>query len=237
MIQILKSNERGKTRLEWLDSRHSFSFGEYHDPARMGFGHLRVINEDVIAPMMEGKAQGFGAHPHRDMEIVTYLLGGSLQHKDSLGNGSTIHTGEVQYMSAGTGIVHSEFNPSREQPAHLLQIWILSQSRGLPPAYAQQDFSAKRAPGTATLLLSPEGRDGSLVLRQRMYVYALDLEPNGQYVFDLPKGGSAWAQMAGGVATLGAHRLEQGDAAATQQEARLEFRAETQAEILLFLEP
>ncbi|MFL5339006.1 MAG: pirin family protein, partial [Gemmataceae bacterium] len=171
MLQVLRGPDRGQTRLDWLDSRHSFSFGDYYDPAHMGFRALRVINEDWVAP-----GQGFGTHPHRDMEIVTYVLEGELKHRDSMGHGETLRPGEFQHMTAGTGIRHSEFNPSPSTPVHLYQIWLMPRERGLTPGYSQKAFAAEERHGKFRVVASPDGRDGSLTIQQdaRILLATLD---------------------------------------------------------------
>jgi len=229
MIKIRKSEERGRTQTDWLDGMHSFSFGNYHDRNHMGFGTLRVINEDRVKP-----DQGFSPHPHRDMEIITYILEGALEHKDSMGNGSVIVPGDVQYMSAGTGIVHSEYNPQPDKPVHLLQIWILPDKNGLAPGYQQQNFSSNRKPGKLTLLASYDGREDSLIVHQDVSLYVLDLNPGQNYDFTLLDGRTTWVQMARGRVTLNTLLLNQGDGAAVEKENILEFSAQEKSEILIF---
>jgi quercetin 2,3-dioxygenase len=229
MLILRPSAERGAANYDWLDTKHTFSFSSYHDPKHMGFADLRVINEDIVAP-----DTGFPTHPHRDMEIITYVLEGELAHKDSLGNGSSILPGDVQRMSAGTGIQHSEFNPSPDKPVHLLQIWILPEKKGIAPSYAQENFSAKRKPGQLTLLVSNDGRDGSLTMNQQAELSVLDLNAGQSFKYTADKGRVYWAQMAKGEAALGGQTLKQGDGVAITDEMALEFTAQKNAEILLF---
>lgn len=228
MISIHKSGQRGKTRIDWLDSRHSFSFGDYYDPGNMGFGVLRVINEDIVKP-----SAGFGTHPHRDMEIITYVLEGALEHKDSLGTGSVIVPGDVQRMSAGTGILHSEFNALKDKPVHLLQIWIMPGKRGFAPSYEQKNFTTKRKPGQFTLLVSPDGREDTISIHQDALVYAMDLKKGQEQVYAINKGRMVWVQIARGEVTLNGQGMKQGDGAAVMQETALQF-SDGEAEILVF---
>lgn len=228
MVTIRKTSDRGTTQLDWLDSKHTFSFGEYYDPNHMGFGVLRVINEDRINP-----TGGFGTHPHRDMEILTYVLEGALEHKDTLGTGSVISAGDVQRMSAGTGIAHSE-NPSGYRPVHLLQIWIIPEQQGLTPSYEQRNFKDVRKPGNLTLLASPKGEKGSLTLHQDVSLYVLDLAQDKRFQYPLAQDRMAWVQLARGEVLLNGHPLKQGDGAAVSQEKALEFQAQEDAEILIF---
>jgi len=229
MRTIRKAQDRGHIQYDWLDTYHSFSFGSYHDPAHMGFGALRVINEDVIAP-----AGGFDTHPHRNMEIITYVLEGALAHKDSLGNGSVIQRGDVQRMSAGTGIRHSEANASEEAPVHLLQIWILPEADGLPPSYEQKNFTAQRQAGVVTLLASRDGRDGSVLVHQDVNLSVLDLTRGAGVTYPIATGRVLWAQIARGTAHVGDLTLSQGDGLAVTDEDALHFTTENMAEILLF---
>ncbi|MFO1242206.1 MAG: pirin family protein [Rickettsiales bacterium] len=229
MIHLRKSDDRGQAKIGWLDSKHTFSFGNYYDPENMGFGALRVINEDIV-----DAAAGFPTHPHRDMEIITYVMNGALEHKDSLGTGSRIVPGDVQRMSAGTGIFHSEFNPMLDEPAHLLQIWIIPNKDGLNPSYEQKNFSEKRKPGTLTLLVSPDGRDGSLTMHQDAFLYVLDLNKDQAQDVKLDEGRMAWVQVAKGSASLNGQALEQGDGAAVTKEKLLSFTAGETSEILIF---
>lgn len=229
MIAIRKSEDRGHADFGWLDTRHTFSFGDYYDPDHMHFRTLRVINEDFVAP-----GKGFPTHPHRDMEIVTYVLEGALEHKDSLGTGSIIRPGDAQRMTAGTGITHSEFNASSTETVHLLQIWILPDRRGLPPGYEQKAFPEAAKRGRLCLLASPDGAAGSVTIHQdvRLYVALLDA---GQAIAHAPGAGRhAWVQVARGAVTLNGHALDQGDGAAVSDEASLDLAAAEPAEILLF---
>jgi redox-sensitive bicupin YhaK (pirin superfamily) len=229
MITIRPSEARGHANHGWLDSKHTFSFADYHDPKHMGFSDLRVINEDIVAP-----GSGFPTHPHRDMEIITYVLSGELAHKDSLGNGSTIKPGDVQRMSAGTGIAHSEFNPSQDTPVHLLQIWILPKEKGIKPSYAQEDFTSKRRPGRFRLLVSHDGHNESLSMNQDAELFVLDLDPGQSFTHKPRPGRVEWVQMAKGEATINGQLLKQGDGAAIEGEEALEFSAQKTAEILVF---
>ena len=244
MIKIRKADERGHFDHGWLDTFHTFSFADYHDEAHMGFRSLRVINEDRIAPRQE-----FGTHGHRDMEIITYLLAGELAHKDSLGNGSTIRPGEVQRMSAGTGVMHSERNPAPGTPAHLLQIWILPDRRGHEPSYEQKRFPDAERRGTLRLVASPDGAEGSVSIHQDSRLYTTLLQPGESVRHALQPGRGAWVQVASGAVSLeggaaddgrgaGAGgkpvRLAAGDGAALEQESGLTLTAITPAEVLVF---
>ena len=227
MINIRRAGERGHTQLSWLDSHHTFSFGEYHDPAHMGFGTLRVINDDRVAP-----GQGFGTHPHRDMEIITYVLDGALEHRDSLGTGSVIHPGEVQRMSAGTGIRHSEFNASKAETVHFLQIWIVPEKSGLPPSYEQRALPAAARGGLA-LAASRDGRDGSVTVHQDVTVYAGDLDGTTSVAHSVA-GRRAWVHVARGSLNLNDHALSAGDGAAVSDERELVLKPNGSAEVLVF---
>lgn len=230
MIKVRKSEDRGSTKIDWLDSKHSFSFGNYYDLDYMGFGALRVINEDKVKP-----AAGFGAHPHSNMEIISYVLEGALSHKDSLGTGSIIVPGDVQRMSAGTGITHSEFNPQNDKSVHFLQIWIIPEKDGIPPSYQQKSFTHKRKPGHLTLVASREGRSESLTVHQDVNIYVLDLDSSVQeFSYPLKEGRMAWVQMARGDAIVNGYPLKQGDGAAISREENMTFATETKAEILIF---
>jgi quercetin 2,3-dioxygenase len=228
MITVRRSDERGNTRSSWLDSRHTFSFGDYYDPKNMGFSHLRVINEDRVNP-----GAGFGTHSHRDMEILTYVLEGALAHKDSTGTSSVIRPGEVQRMSAGTGISHSEYNASQTKSVHFLQIWIMPDQTGLKPGYEQRAFSIDKNLGFA-LVASKEGRNNSVTLHQDVEVWAARFAPNEQVTFRLRPGRRAFVQAASGAVTLNGVMLNTGDGAALSQEEILESKAVDDAEILLF---
>ncbi|MBY0513316.1 MAG: pirin family protein [Gemmataceae bacterium] len=229
MFTIRRGTERGTTRLGWLDSRHTFSFGDYHDPRFHQFRTLRVINDDMIAP-----GGGFGTHPHRDMEILTYVLAGQLEHRDSMGNGEVIHPGEWQAMHAGTGILHSEFNPSDAEGVRLLQIWVTPDRRGHTPGYQQRRFADAEKAGRWRLAASPDGADGSLVIHQvaRLSVAKLDA---GQAVrYELTPGRAAFLHVATGAATVNGHDLAAGDAIAAEGEAAVEVTGREPGEVLLF---
>lgn len=229
MIRFRDRMARGQTRIGWLDSRHSFSFGAYDDPAAMGFRALRVINEDRVIP-----GAGFPPHGHRDMDILTYVLEGALEHKDSLGNGTVIRPGEVQRMSAGTGIVHSEFNPSPTEGVHFLQIWIIPDRVGLAPSYEQRAFPIEDRRGRLRLAAAPDGRDGSVTLHQdaRLFIASLGAGERVQHAVEPGRG--AWLQIARGIAALNGTEMREGDGAAVESEPRLDIEAETDTEILLF---
>jgi redox-sensitive bicupin YhaK (pirin superfamily) len=229
MITIRKAAQRGRTNIDWLDSWHSFSFGDYYDPRNMGFGPLRVINDDIV-----GAGGGFGMHPHRDMEIITYVVSGSLEHKDSLGTGSVIKRGEVQRMTAGTGIRHSEFNPSPSEAVRLLQIWIMPDRQGLKPSYEQRTIGDDQKQNRLRLIASHDGRDGAVTINQDADVYAALLQPGQKISHPLRTGRSAWAQVVSGNLTLNGAELSPGDGAAIQNESNLEFLAGQPAELLLF---
>ena len=226
MIQIRKGKDRGHFDHGWLDTYHTFSFADYYDPEYMGFRALRVINEDRVQA-----GRGFGTHSHRDMEIVTYVLEGELQHRDSMGTGSIIRPGEVQRMSAGTGVLHSEVNPSRDQSVHLLQIWLLPDRRGLKPEYEQKAFPAEERAGRLRLVASPDGSDGSLTIHQDAKILAGTIRDSVQY--DLQPGRYAWLQVARGSLDLNGQTLNAGDGAAIENEPALTLRGKD-AEVLLF---
>ena len=229
MMKVRRSGERGHTRPGWLDSYHTFSFGEYYDPGQMGFRDLRVINEDRVLP-----SEGFGRHPHRDMEIISYVVEGRLAHRDSLGTGSVIHPGEFQIMSAGTGIFHSEFNASDTETVHFLQIWILPGKEGLAPRYDQRAFPEKERRGKLRLVVSPDARDGSLKIFQDISLYAGSLAPGDAVVHRLSPGRHAWVQVVRGAVSLNGAALLEGDGAAVSQETALDLRASEDSEVLLF---
>ena len=231
MITLRPGAERGHVNHGWLDTYHTFSFDSYHDPEHMGFRSLRVINEDWVAGGHE-----FPMHGHRDMEIVTYILEGSLQHQDSMGNGGAIRPGEVQRMSAGTGVEHSERNPSPTERVHLLQIWILPEARGLTPRYEQKMFAAEGRRGRLQLLASREGRDGSVKIHQDAALYTAALEPKEAVTHKLAAGRHAWLQVARGAVALNGTALKAGDGAAVSDERALEITGtgDEAAEILLF---
>jgi redox-sensitive bicupin YhaK (pirin superfamily) len=229
MIAIRKSEDRGHFDLGWLDTFHTFSFDQYYDPAHMHFRSLRVINEDRVQP-----ANGFPTHSHRDMEIITYILAGALEHRDSMGNGSVIRPGDVQRMSAGTGVSHSEFNPSETESVHLLQIWILPQSNGLPPSYEEKHFSDEERRGRLRLIASNDGRQGSVTIHQDAQLFAAVLGAGQSVVYALNEKRSAWLQVARGTIRLNELELKQGDGAAVSKESELTITAHDQAEVLLF---
>jgi redox-sensitive bicupin YhaK (pirin superfamily) len=229
MITLRPSAERGRSELGWLSSRFTFSFADYLDPRHMGFRSLRVINEDRVQP-----GAGFPTHGHRDMEIVTYIVEGALEHRDSLGTGSVIRPGEVQRMTAGTGVTHSEYNPSRSEPVHLLQIWILPERQGLPPSYEQRAFPPVEMQGQLRLVASRDGRDGSVTMHQDARLFAARLAAGDEVVHRPPPGRHAWVQVVRGSLALNGTTLGQGDGAAVSDEAHLDLRAHEPAEILLF---
>jgi len=229
MITIRKSEDRGHAKFDWLDSRHTFSFADYYDPRFMGFRHLRVINEDVIQP-----GAGFPTHPHRDMEIITYVLEGALEHKDSMGNGSVIRWGEAQRMSAGTGITHSEYNHSRSEPVHLLQIWILPERAGGPPGYEQRAFSPEEARGKLLIVAARDGRAGAVTIQQDVELSLALLEQGGKLTHRLQPGRHGWLQLARGGISVNGAALRAGDGAAINDESALEIKADSAAELLLF---
>ena len=230
MIIIRPAQERGKANFGGLDSKHTFSFGSYYDPHHMGFSNLRVINEDKVQP-----GKGFGTHRHKDMEIISYVLQGALEHKDSIGNGSVIRPGDVQRMSAGTGIVHSEFNASDIEPVHFLQIWIQPDRVGIQPSYEQKNFALEEKQGKFKLVASPDGRDDSLKVHQDVNLYVSALNKGDRITYNTDKDRSLWIQLARGSATINGQTLETGDGAAITQESELELVATTDnAEILLF---
>jgi redox-sensitive bicupin YhaK (pirin superfamily) len=236
MIVLRKSGDRGHADHGWLDSRHSFSFAEYHDPAHMGFGNLRVINEDRIAP-----GTGFGTHGHRDMEIVSYVLDGELAHKDSMGNGTpggghagVIRPGDVQRMSAGTGVLHSEFNHAPDRWTHFLQIWILPSRRGIAPGYEQKSFTPGEKRGRLRLVASPDGADGSVTLHADASIRAGLFDGDESVVIALDPRRLAYVHLVRGEATVSGHRLSTGDALKLSGEARLEIADGDSAELLVF---
>lgn len=228
-MNIISSSSRGTFQNEWLHSQHSFSFGDYYDPQRMGFSSLRVINEDWIAPNT-----GFPMHGHRDMEIITYVMQGELTHKDSLGNGSTIRSGEVQRMSAGRGILHSESNPSATERLHLLQIWIQPKQRGIPPGYTQQPFPLADRQGRLQLLASTDGRDDSLIMHSDAALYGGFLKAGENVQYQRPDQRSLYVHVARGTLMLNGLALQTGDAEEIRNETRLDFTTPDQAEFLLF---
>ncbi len=229
MITIRSAQDRGAVNLGWLDTRHTFSFGEYYDPGHMGFASLRVINEDKVIP-----SQGFPTHSHRDMEIITYVLEGALEHKDSIGTGSIIRPGEVQRMSAGTGIRHSEYNASKTDLVHLLQIWILPDQNGIEPSYEQKSFEVSQSQNQLKLVGSRDGREGSVTIHQNVNLYAATLQSENTIIHTLTPGRVGWLQVARGAVTLNGQPLTAGDGAAIAEELDLKLQGTQDAEILLF---
>jgi len=229
VITVRRGKERGRTRFSWLDSHHTFSFNDYYDPDHLGFRSLRVLNEDVVAP-----GAGFGTHGHRDMEILSYVLEGALQHQDSAGGGGVIRPGEVQFMRAGTGVTHSERNASAKEPVHFLQIWIVPATRGLAPAYGQKPFDREAARAGFVRLVSPDGRDGTLEVKQDASLLVTVLGPGEKRAHPLAQGRQAWIQVARGTVSVNGQTLEAGDGAAVEKEAAVELQGRTEAEILLF---
>ena len=229
MIQIRPAAARGHADHGWLESWHSFSFADYHDPAQMGWGALRVINEDIVAP-----ASGFGMHGHRDMEIVTYLLSGPLEHRDSMGNGSVFRAPEVQRMSAGKGVMHSEFNASQDEPVHLLQIWIEPNVRGVAPSYEQKTYPDDAKRGRWCMIASPDGRDGSLTIHQDALLLATKVGAGETARYALPIGRRAYLHVVRGQLDFDGHALSQGDGAKIAAISELRFEAHTETELLLF---
>lgn len=226
---LRRSEERGHANHGWLDSHHTFSFAGYRDPAHMGFRALRVINEDRVLP-----GQGFGEHPHQDMEIISIVLEGALEHKDSLGNGSVIRPGDVQRMSAGRGIFHSEFNHSQEESVHFLQIWIVPERRGIDPGYEQIHFPREERTNQLRLVVSPDGREGSLKVHQDADIYASVLEADQRVAHELKPGRHAWIQVASGTVEVNGETLRAGDGASVSEAERLELTTQAGAEFILF---
>ncbi|MEM5423132.1 pirin family protein [Paraburkholderia ferrariae] len=229
MLTIRRADERGHANHGWLDSYHSFSFADYFDEAHMHCGALRVLNDDRIAG-----GQGFGAHGHRDMEIVTYVLSGALAHRDSMGNGSTIRPGDVQRMSAGTGVMHSEFNGSKEEQAHLLQIWLLPRERGGAPGYEEKRFDDADKRGRLRLVASPDGRDGSVTVQSDAAIYAALVDGEERVEYSVPAGRRVYLHVARGALDVNGQRLEAGDAAMIEAEAAVALANGAAAEVLLF---
>ena len=229
MIRVRRSDERGRMRLDWLEARYSFSFADYFAPDHMGFGPLRVLNQDRIAP-----GTGFGEHGHADAEIVTYVLSGELEHRDGLGHVSRLRPGDVQAMSAGRGIRHSEYNASTETPLELLQIWLLPAERGTDPGYAERHFSASERRGRLRPIATPDGADDSLVIGQDARVYASLLEAGERVALELAQGRRAWVQVARGAIRLGDEELAAGDGAAVELLDTLELEAREASELLVF---
>jgi redox-sensitive bicupin YhaK (pirin superfamily) len=229
MLQIRRAEERGRTEWGWLDSRHTFSFGDYDDPDQMGFRALRVLNDDRVQP-----GAGFGTHGHRDMEILSYVLEGALAHKDSSGGGGVIRPGEIQFMRAGSGVQHSEQNHSKDEPVHFLQIWIVPDTRSLPPAYGQKVFDRDAAKRSFVLLASKDGRDGTIRVQQDVNVWMTLLGEDERRELPLAPGRSAWIHVARGSADVNGTPLREGDGAAVSGEDRLLFLGREPAEVLVF---
>jgi redox-sensitive bicupin YhaK (pirin superfamily) len=228
-IRVRRAAERGHAQYDWLDTWHTFSFITYYDPAQMGFRALRVINEDRVQP-----GQGFGMHGHRDMESITYVLDGALEHRDSLGTGSVLRPGEFQRMSAGTGIRHSEFNPSSIEPVHFYQIWLLPNQKGLSPSYEQKSFPEVERHGRLRLVASPDARDGSLLIHQDARVYLSTLDADEEVGYELQLGRHAWLQVLRGSVALNGQALGTSDGAAVSGETRLSIQATESSEVMLF---
>jgi len=229
MLQLRKATERGHFDHGWLDTYHTFSFGEYYDPAHNQFRSLRVMNEDRVQP-----GQGFGSHPHRDMEIVTYVLEGALAHKDSMGHGEVLRPGEFQRMSAGRGIVHSEFNPSSSEPAHFYQIWLMPAERGLEPSYEQRGFAAEDRRNRWQLVASPDAANGSLQIHQDARIHLADLDAGTSLSYPLAPGRHAWVQVLRGKASVNGASLDASDGAAISDEFEVAIQADGPTEIMLF---
>lgn len=228
-ITIRRSDERGRAEHGWLHSRHSFSFADYYDPNHMGFRSLRVINDDVVEA-----GEGFGTHPHRDMEIISYVVEGALEHKDSMGNGSIIRPGDVQRMSAGSGVTHSEFNPQADESVHFLQIWIEPEKKGIEPSYAQKTYSREEKTNTLRLVASPDGTDGSVSLNQDARLYAAVLAPGAEIEKTFDPERYVWVQVVQGKLTLNGETLETGDGAAIKKPEKLYFKGIEPSELLVF---
>ncbi len=229
MIVPRYGGDRGHANHGWLDTYHTFSFAGYHDPRFMGFRALRVINEDRVAP-----GQGFGMHPHQDMEIITYVLSGALEHKDSMGNGEVLRPGELQRMSAGTGLLHSEFNPSDDEPVHLYQIWLLPKSRGIEPSYEQKSFPVADRLNALRLVASPDGQDGSLSLHQDARLFLAALQPSQSVRHDFELGRHGWLQVLKGSLRINDFTLHAGDGAAVSDEQQVTLQAVEETEAMLF---
>ena len=229
MFDIIRSDTRGSANHGWLNAKHTFSFAEYHNPERVHFGALRVINEDRIAP-----AQGFGTHPHKDMEIVTYIISGVIEHKDNMGNGTTIRAGEVQRMTAGTGVLHSEFNHSEDEELHLLQIWMFPEKKNLRAGYEQTLFTREDKLNRLRLIGSRDGRDGSLTIHQDVDLYASVLDQNSEVTLDNVADRRIFVQIVSGELDVNGEKLSAGDGAQIRQAAEIRARAESDAEFLVF---
>jgi redox-sensitive bicupin YhaK (pirin superfamily) len=229
MLRLRKSSDRGHFNHGWLDTYHTFSFSEYYDPAHSQFRSLRVMNEDRVAP-----GQGFGMHGHRDMEILTFVLSGELQHKDSLGNGEVLRPGEVQQMTAGSGIRHSEFNPSSTEPVHLYQVWLLPERQGLPPSYAQKAFDAAGRDNRWQVAAARDGREGSLTIHQDATILRASLAPGKSLEYALAPNRHAWLQVLAGEVSIAGNHLSAGDGLAVSDETSLAVAASQPADLLLF---
>lgn len=229
MLRVRKANDRGHANHGWLNTYHTFSFSSYYDPDHVQFRNLRVMNEDWVAP-----GQGFGTHPHRDMEIVTYVLEGALEHRDSMGNGEVLRPGEFQRMSAGTGITHSEFNPSKTEPVHLYQIWLLPERKGLTPSYEQKAFPTETMKNELRLVASREAANGALLIQTDASIYLSKLDTGRQVTHELAPGRHAWLQVLRGTVTLNGQPLVTSDGVAVSDETRLTIEASTDAEVMLF---
>ena len=229
MITLRRAEDRGHFDHGWLNTYHTFSFADYRDPKHMGFHGLRVINEDRVQP-----GQGFGTHPHRDMEIITYVLEGGLEHRDSMGNGSVIRPGEVQRMSAGTGVTHSEFNASKAELVHFLQIWLLPAERGITPGYEQKAIDRNEQVGRLRLVASPDGRDGSVTIHTDARLYAGQFDKGAGAELAIPKARHAWVHVARGKARINGHELEAGDGAALSDEPTVLVEGIAASEVLVF---
>ncbi|MCC6794956.1 MAG: pirin family protein [Candidatus Hydrogenedentes bacterium] len=229
MVTVRKANERGHANHGWLDTYHTFSFSNYYDPEHMGFRALRVINEDVVAP-----GRGFGTHPHSDMEIVTYVLKGALQHKDSMGNGSVLKAGEVQRMSAGSGITHSEFNASKDEPVHLYQIWLQPEKRGVEPSYEERTFDPAGKQGQWQTIASRDARDASMRINQDATLSLAALDGGSKLEYPLEQGRHAWLQVIRGEVSVNGTKLQTSDAAAVSNESTVKIEAGSDAEVMLF---
>lgn len=229
MLAIRQAAERGRASFGWLDSRHTFSFGHYYDPAYMGFGPLRVINEDRVEP-----GRGFDTHGHMDMEIISYVLDGALAHEDSMGNGSVIRPGDVQRMSAGTGVRHSEFNDSDSEAVHFLQIWIIPEKSGMPPGYEQKHFTAAEKQGALRLVGSRDGREGSVTIHQDVDLFAARLDSGESVAYEISNGRKGWVQLARGAASLNGQALQAGDGVAIVGPLEISVAGQSDSEILLF---
>ncbi len=229
MLKLRKSNERGHADHGWLDSHHTFSFANYHDPAHVHFRKLRVINDDRVMP-----GSGFGTHPHKDMEIISYVVEGAIEHKDSMGNIHVLHKGEVQRMSAGTGITHSEYNHSAEESLRFLQIWIFPDEKSIQPEYEQMKYTDRIKPNEACLLVSSDGRQGSVKIHQDMNLYTAQLTENGSMTFDLPEGRHSWIQLVNGAVEVNGVEMTSGDGLAVSNESQLNFIGKKSSELLIF---